>query len=76
MDEIEETIRIVGGSPTAEELATVIAVLQAAHSQERAEVIKNVVERKSSWSRNDAKLRGSIIPGRGQWRAAYRSGLN
>ena len=76
MKDIQESLQVVAGSPTPEELATVIAVLEATHAEE--EVTAPGYERrlKSSWSRNVAQLRHPIVPGAGQWRGAYRSGLN
>ncbi len=76
MTEFSESIQVVSGAPSPEELATVIAVLEAAHAEE--EVTATGYERplKSSWSRNVAQLRHQIVPGPGQWRGAYRSGLN
>lgn len=73
---LQAALRVVRGTPTAEELATVIAVLAAASAE--AESSATGFERKitSSWSRNAAVMRPAIVPGPGQWRAAYRSGLN
>lgn len=76
MKEIQESLQVVGGSPTPEELATVIAVLEAAHAEEEANAPGYERPLKSSWSRNVAQLRHPIVPGAGQWRGAYRSGLN
>ena len=75
-ENLQDSLQVVRGAPTAEELATVIAVLAAAHAEE--EVTATGFERKlkSSWSRNEAVLRPTIVPGPGQWRGAYRSGLN
>jgi hypothetical protein len=76
MTEFSESIEVVSGAPTAEELATVIAVLEAAHAEEAANETGYERPLKSSWSRNSAQLRQQITPGPGQWRGAYRSGLN
>lgn len=76
MTEFSESIRVVAGSPSAEELATVIAVLEAAHAEEEANASGYERPLKSSWSRNVAQLRHPIVPGPGQWRGAYRNGLN
>ena len=75
-ENLQDSLQVIRGAPTAEELATVIAVLAAAHAEE--EVTATGFERKlkSSWSRNAAVLRPAIVPGPGQWRGAYRSGLN
>ncbi|MEY4971979.1 MAG: hypothetical protein RLZZ404_905 [Actinomycetota bacterium] len=76
MTEFSESIRVVSGAPSPEELATVIAVLEAAHAEEEATATGYERPLKSSWSRNVAQLRHPIVPGPGQWRGAYRSGLN
>jgi hypothetical protein len=76
MSEFSESIEVVSGAPTAEELATVIALLEAAHAEEEATATGYERPLKSSWSRNIAQLRHPITPGAGQWRGAYRSGLN
>ncbi|AIC47926.1 acyl-CoA carboxylase subunit epsilon [Rhodoluna lacicola] len=76
MTEFSESIQVVSGAPTPEELATVIAVLEAAHAEEEATATGYERPLKSSWSRNVAQLRHPIVPGPGQWRGAYRSGLN
>ena len=76
MTEFSESIQVVSGAPTPEELATVIAVLEAAHAEEEATSTGYERPLKSSWSRNVAQLRHPIVPGPGQWRGAYRSGLN
>ena len=76
MTEFSESIQVVSGAPTAEELATVIAVLEAAHAEEAETAPGYERALKSTWSRNVAQLRHPLTPGPGQWRGAYRSGLN
>lgn len=76
MTEFSESIQVVAGAPTPEELATVIAVLEAAHAEEAANAPGYERPLKSTWSRNVAQMRHPIVPGPGQWRGAYRSGLN
>ncbi len=73
---LQDSLQVVRGAPTPEELATIIAVLAAANAE--AEAAETGFERKlkSSWSRNAAVMRPAIVPGPGQWRGAYRSGLN
>lgn len=73
---LQESLRVISGAPTAEELATVIAVLQAVHAEEAASVTGYERPLKSTWAKNQAQLRHPITPGPGQWRGAYRSGLN
>ena len=74
--ELQQALRVVRGAPTADELATVIAVLAAAHAEEEATATGFERKLKSSWSSNAAVMRPAIVPGPGQWRGAYRSGLN
>jgi len=75
-EQLEATLRVVRGAPTAEELAAAIAVIEAARAEE-IELGKGFERRLSStWSSNQAQLRSPITPGPGAWRAAYRSGLN
>lgn len=76
MSEFSESIEVVSGAPSPEELATVIAVLEAAHAEQEASGEGYERPLKSSWSRNIAQLRQPLTPGPGQWRGAYRSGLN
>jgi hypothetical protein len=73
---LQDSLRVVRGAPTPEELATVIAVLAAAHAEEEASATGFERALKSTWSRNAAVMRPAIVPGPGQWRGAYRSGLN
>ena len=75
-ENLHELLQVVRGAPTAEELATLIAVLESARAEELAEAKGYERPLRSSWSRNAAMLRGDIAPGPGQWRAAYRRGLN
>lgn len=74
-ESLQEALRVVRGAPTAEELAAVIAVLEAAHAEELADAKGYERPLKSTWARNASQLRGEIMPGPGQWRGAYRSGL-
>jgi hypothetical protein len=73
---LQDALQVVRGAPTPEELATVIAVLAAASAEEEASATGFERKLKSSWSRNAAVMRPAIVPGPGQWRGAYRSGLN
>jgi len=73
-----EHLRVVAGNPTAEELAVVVSVLQAAATVAAAEQAKagRGATPVSSWHQNINTLRGSVSPGHGQWQASYRRGLN
>jgi Acyl-CoA carboxylase epsilon subunit len=74
-EELGGIVRIEAGSPTAAELAAVLAVLQAAQA---AETSKKKLARKpkSTWTRNGNSMRSAISPGFGQWRSHYRPGLD
>ncbi len=76
MSEFSDEIKVVSGSPTSEELATIIAMLEDARAEEEASATGFERPLKSSWSRNVAQLRHPLTPGPGQWRGAYRQGLN
>jgi hypothetical protein len=70
----QPSFSVLSGNPTPEELAVVVAVLQAASASAAASG-GTVAEPVSSWSRNAGLLRAPITPGYGQWRAAFRRGL-
>lgn len=73
---IQPHLKVVSGNPTRQELAVVIAVLQA--SQANAVTAQNAQksEPTSGWNRNPGLLRSSLTPGQNQWQASFRSGLN
>ncbi|MFN4846995.1 MAG: acyl-CoA carboxylase subunit epsilon [Rhodoluna sp.] len=72
---LAEQIKVVAGSPSEEELAAVIAILQASFEQDLAKA-KKAKPQGSSWHRNPKQLRGELHPGPGQWQNAFKSGLN
>lgn len=72
---ISETIKVLAGSPTPQELAAVIAILEAAHAEQSQEG-KKAERPASSWNRNTSIFRHDLTPGFGQWRAQYRQGLD
>lgn len=74
-----EHLKVVAGNPSEEELAVVVAVLQAAaaSASQTADASNSGAKQSTSrWNRNPATLRSPITPGIGQWQASYRSGLN
>ena len=74
--EFRDQVQVVRGNPTAADLATVIALIEAA-SAEEARAAENVrAQQKSTWNRSSVNLRGGITPGFGQWKATFRDGLN
>lgn len=69
--------KVVSGNPTPEELAVVVAVLQAAVAAgHQAKAGGHLRKTTSTWNRNEGMLRAHLTPGPGQWRASVRSGLN
>jgi len=74
-DSPQPGFRVLSGNPSPEELAVVVAVLQAASATAAAHSAGVVLQPVSSWSRNAGLLRAPIATGFGQWRAAYRRGL-
>ena len=73
---MDQAIKVVSGNPTPEELAAVIAILEAAHAEQVTSAKRQVRKPASSWNRNATNLRGALLPGYGQWRAQYRPGLD
>ena len=74
-EDLGSIVRIESGSPTAAELAAVLAVLQATQAEETSK--KRLARNpKSIWTRNGSTMRGTISPGFGQWRSHYRPGLD
>ncbi|NBW73126.1 MAG: acyl-CoA carboxylase subunit epsilon [Microbacteriaceae bacterium] len=74
-ESIDKTIKVISGNPTPEELAAVIAILEASHREQTLKAKAQAPVRSSSWSRNTTQLRGDLRPGHGQWQAAFRAGL-
>jgi hypothetical protein len=74
-EEFQTAARVVAGNPTPEELAAALAVLEIALEQEQEAGSAGVRQLRSTWAKNGSMLRGEILPGRGQWQAAVRSGL-
>lgn len=74
-EELKQTLKVVGGNPKAEELAAVLAILEAAYAEQSVEAKSRAKKPASSWNRNAGILRGNLAPGAGQWLASYRPGL-
>jgi hypothetical protein len=75
-EELQQALRVVRGNPTEAELATVIAVLNAAINDAEAADARAPKQFRSTWGRNTAILRSSLAPGFGQWSASSRPGLD
>lgn len=69
--EFAESIEVVSGDPTPEELAAVVAVLLEASKQQAT----TRQSQRSTWARNEASLRAGIVVGNGQWGSQYKQGL-
>ena len=72
---IGDVLKVISGNPSPEELAAVVAILEAAYAQQVSEGKKRVKKPASSWNRNTSIFRNDLTPGFGQWRAQYRPGL-
>jgi hypothetical protein len=73
---IQPHLRLVSGNPTSEELAIVIAVLQASEASALAAQVSEPDKPGARWHRNSGMLRSGVVPGRNQWKASFSSGLN
>jgi hypothetical protein len=69
--EFLQSISVIRGNPSEDELAAVIAVLQEARKQQK----RAVRTPQSTWSRNTTQLRDSVVIGSGQWGSSYKAGL-
>jgi hypothetical protein len=69
--EFSESIEVIAGSPTPEELVAVIAVLQEASKQQQMAS----TPQRSTWAKNEQILRSGLVAGNGQWGSAYKQGL-
>jgi thioredoxin-like negative regulator of GroEL len=75
-EEVQAAIKVVRGNPDDAELATVIAVLNAAINDAEAAKARAPKLYRSSWGKNSSMLRGNLVPGFGQWSASSRPGLD
>ena len=62
-------IQIIGGSPTAEEVAAVTAVLQASLAELAAEQALLDTDATTAWQRSQRQLRLPLHNARGSWRS-------
>lgn len=69
--EFAESIEVVSGSPTPDEMAAVIAVLTEARKQQDMAKLPH----RSTWAKNSSILRNGIVAGNGQWGSQYKDGL-
>ena len=74
-ESITSELVVVSGSPSPQELAAVIAVIEQAHKEELANGKRAIIRQKSTWVRNASMLRSSVVAGYGQWRSSYKDGL-
>ncbi|MGV8884461.1 MAG: acyl-CoA carboxylase subunit epsilon [Microbacteriaceae bacterium] len=68
-DDTTPTIRVVGGSPTAEELAAVTAVLTSVLDELAAEHVRHASSGPSAWQVSQRPIRAALTPGMGAWRS-------
>ena len=71
-----DLIKVVSGNPTPEELASVVAILEAARAEQVVEGKKLAKKPASTWNRNASNFRNNLNPGSSQWQAQYRPGLD
>jgi hypothetical protein len=78
MNEQPIDIQVVRGSPSSDELAAAVAVVQAALAAAEVESSEHKLRKPvaSSWNRNHGLLRTNINAGHGQWSATFIEGLN
>jgi hypothetical protein len=69
--EFSESVQVLSGSPTPEELAAVVAVLQEASKQQSSEKLPQ----RSTWAKNEQILRTGLVAGNGQWGSSFKQGL-
>ncbi|MFT7710339.1 acyl-CoA carboxylase epsilon subunit [Clavibacter tessellarius] len=65
-DPVGGGVRVLGGSPTAEELAAATAVLAALAAQPVAE--QPARRAPDAWQRSQRTVRAALVPGAGRWR--------
>ena len=75
-NELQASLRVERGNPSAEELAAIVAIVQSAIGEEREAGKKEIRKPRSTWNRNQQQMRGGIVAGFGQWTASFRDGLN
>lgn len=73
---IGEALKVISGNPSPEELAAVVAILEAAHAEQITAGKRQAKKATSSWNRNTSIFRNDLSPGFSQWRAQYRPGLD
>ncbi len=61
-------IRVVAGSPTEEELAAVVAVLEVMALEFEGTRAKKAVKAASAWRLSQRPIRVPVLPGLSRWR--------
>ena len=69
--EFAESVQVVAGSPTDEEMVAVIGVLQEASKQQTSAKLPQ----RSTWAKNEQILRTGLVAGNGQWGSSFKQGL-
>ena len=66
---LETDLVVISGTPDAEELAAVTAVLTGVLAELAAEQGRRELAAPSAWARSQRSVRGPLRPGAGAWRS-------
>ena len=64
-----EDIRVIGGNPTSEELAAVVAVLRGMAEEVEGTRRTEAAREVSAWVVHQRPIRSPIVPGHTRWRS-------
>ncbi len=64
-----DAFSVLSGSPTAEELAAITAVIEALLDEQGENDRKHDRSGQTGWQRSQRNLRGTLAPGYGAWRS-------
>ncbi|HEY9498951.1 MAG TPA: acyl-CoA carboxylase subunit epsilon [Terrimesophilobacter sp.] len=68
-DNAEKDIRVIGGNPTSEELAAVVAVLRGMAEEVEGTRRTEAAREVSAWVVHQRPIRSPIVPGHTRWRS-------
>jgi Acyl-CoA carboxylase epsilon subunit len=68
-DTVEADLVVISGSPDAEDMAAVTAVLAGVLDELAAEQGRRESAAQSAWARSQRDLRAPLSPGAGRWRS-------
>jgi hypothetical protein len=66
---VETDLAVISGSPSAEDMAAITAVLAGVLDELAAEQGRRELAAPSAWARSQRALRSSLRPGDGAWRS-------